>query len=374
MLGDRSRYIYDAVTVTSIPITERMDLQTFDNTKLVAINTCPRWGLLRYGLHKVNSIPDRSLALEAGSACHDVFAGLRLFQLLQYDPINENSNVYRNTTRAIELFNYHGERLFGSARHLELTDRLKGYSNETLEDMAQNYCLDIFATSGYYDDPRDRRRTTHNIENSLKAYIKRWNYLSPIWIEDGSPTSRVGIELPFKIVIRYEYQGQLVYEGAFVGKIDGMHLGKKNDIIIQENKTTSKVTESYISNFKTASQVTGYMIAASAITRNPVDTCQVQVVPIPLPKTFSSANSVTFTNVFREPHDISQWFAWALSTIQVSNEYANDPYEAPKFTHSCGRYFRECMYLSLCQQNKENFDSWLDNMVEDEWNPLNDEA
>ena len=74
------------------------DLPAFDNTKLTAINQCPTWGIVRYGLHKTMSGGGRAMALEAGSACHEVFAALRLWQLLYHDVNNEKSPIYTNIT------------------------------------------------------------------------------------------------------------------------------------------------------------------------------------------------------------------------------------------------------------------------------------
>lgn len=59
-------------------------LQAFDFTKLSAVNTCPTWGIIRYGHHKVFSTTSRAMALEAGSACHEVFAAARLFDLCEF--------------------------------------------------------------------------------------------------------------------------------------------------------------------------------------------------------------------------------------------------------------------------------------------------
>jgi hypothetical protein len=60
-----------------------MHLPAYDNTKLVAINTCPTWGILRYSMHKTMSAPGvtRAMALEMGSAAHEVFAAVRLWQI-----------------------------------------------------------------------------------------------------------------------------------------------------------------------------------------------------------------------------------------------------------------------------------------------------
>ena len=37
------------------------DLETYDHTKLSALNICPTWGVLRYGMHKKMSADGRAV-------------------------------------------------------------------------------------------------------------------------------------------------------------------------------------------------------------------------------------------------------------------------------------------------------------------------
>ena len=59
-------------------------LPAYDHTKLSAINTCPTWGILRYSHHKCMPGSTRAMALEAGSAAHEAFAAVRLYQFNSY--------------------------------------------------------------------------------------------------------------------------------------------------------------------------------------------------------------------------------------------------------------------------------------------------
>ena len=59
---------------------EDAHLPTYDNTKLVGINTCPTWGILRYSMHKRMPNVKREMALEAGTAGHEGFAAVRWYQ------------------------------------------------------------------------------------------------------------------------------------------------------------------------------------------------------------------------------------------------------------------------------------------------------
>src|SRR3954469_22978120 len=73
----------------SVKITEeegKEAIPAFDFTKLNALNTCPRYGLIRYDQHKRMPSEDRNTALEMGSAAHECFAAIRYFELLEYGP------------------------------------------------------------------------------------------------------------------------------------------------------------------------------------------------------------------------------------------------------------------------------------------------
>ena len=96
---------------------EKVDhLPAFDFTKLSAINTCPRWGLIRYDKGLTFNTVSRSMALEAGSACHEFFAAVRLYQLGYVQGFTQHMA-------------HHGKVLFGeerfSAMQIKLTSRLE---------------------------------------------------------------------------------------------------------------------------------------------------------------------------------------------------------------------------------------------------------
>src|ERR1044072_1768379 len=59
-------------------------IPAFDYTKLTALNTCPRWGLIRYDQHKKMPGNSREMSLELGSAAHQAFAAIRWFELLEW--------------------------------------------------------------------------------------------------------------------------------------------------------------------------------------------------------------------------------------------------------------------------------------------------
>jgi hypothetical protein len=54
-------------------------------------------------------------------------------------------------------------------------------------------------------------------------------------------------------------------------------------------------------------------------------------------------------------------------------EYKNDPVVAPMNTHNCCKFYRQCNFLPLCVQSKEQRAETINNeMIIDEWNPLDE--
>lgn len=383
-------------TSTRMATEEDAHLPTFDNTKLVAINTCPTWGIVRYVMHKTTS-NGRAMALEAGGACHDVFAALRLYQLAYHDPDNEISPLYGMRERAMELFMFHGERLFPDGRFDLMYQAFDGDEDENVKML--NFCLRALETSGFHDDPRDKRRTMTNLEEACIAYMDRWQFDHPIWVRDANdPKSDVGIEVPFDVVVEFEYttgelndneedlaEGMgmdpsafLVHEKKsirFTGKLDGLHLQKDRDgeviLRVGENKTASRIDDAWQESFEMASQITGYNVAASTWTQQPVFKAYVHGLAIPLPKSYDYGGVIRIT-VRRTEDQIKRWFAWVLHTVLLCEEFQDNVIEAPQYTHSCNRYFRACSLIPFCSSEQEIRPEFLQEMNDDEWSPLHD--
>jgi hypothetical protein len=172
-----------------------MHLETFDHTKLSAVNVCPTWGILRYQMHKRMSGDGRAMALEAGSAMHECFSFIRLATLMnQYEG---------NAQFQDKLWSYHGERLFGVDRLVEISEQIKDATD--VVDAAKRGSIAVLDTSGFYDDPRDRRRTLSNLEECIYAYVNRWRWDQRVWMRDPTDaTSDIGIEIPFDVVVEIE--------------------------------------------------------------------------------------------------------------------------------------------------------------------------
>ncbi len=352
-------------------------LPTYDNTKLQAVNTCPTWGILRYDMHKTFSSNGRAMALEAGSAMHEVFAAVRLWQLWKYD-LPENLNKCYHSY-APDLIQYHGIRLFGESRWEGMLETIN--EAEDARTQCLNFCLQSLYSSGFYDDPSDRRRTVSNLEEAAIMYIDRWDMRRmPIWIRDkDDPKSDVGIEHAFDVVIEYVLEDNDVMsygEGTtekksyrFTGKLDGIQW-KDGTLRVDENKTAARLDDAWVLSFDMSSQVTGYCLAGSIWSGEEITQATVRGLQIPLPKAYESG--LVTINTQREPHHLERWLEWFLYSVQMYEQFYKDPINAPKFTHSCNRYFRPCNFLPFCVGSNEEMQMALEEMVTEEWSPLHE--
>jgi hypothetical protein len=330
---------------------------SFDFTKLSAVNTCPTWGTLRYGHHKVFNATSREMALEAGSACHDVFAAARVFDLLTHGPkLYQRNNIeHLAIQRAVKLF--------GKDR----TDKLIAEFDSTEDERTRilRCGLSILNSSGYYDDPSDKRRTMTNLEEACVAYLDRYTFGKNIPYVNGD---YVGIETPINLVIEYEYlddtQTTSTRTVRFVGRIDGVHC---------HHKTASRLGEAWEQSFEMSHQVTGYIAAAQTVTGLPINMGRVLGLAIPQPRLYNTDGMSTVT-VFRRPHMFTDWANWFMHTAEMYIKWVDNPTEAPKYTHSCNRYFRPCSYIPICTTPPEERLEIMGEMLDKEWSPLHEKA
>src|SRR5687767_3665263 len=106
------RYVVRVIGFDEALALRKAGAKFYDNTKLVAVNTCPTFGILRYEQHKTETaIGGRNLAIECGSACHDFFAAIRMWTLLNAEPAYKENRMSVN-----HPINKHGLKLFGFDR------------------------------------------------------------------------------------------------------------------------------------------------------------------------------------------------------------------------------------------------------------------
>jgi hypothetical protein len=346
---------------TRMATDEDSHIDNYDNTRLVAVNTCPTWGVLRYGMHKVFTSGGRAMPLEAGSACHEVFAAVRLYQLYKYDT---------DPALAEQFLDHHGRRLFGDARFENMLSHLKTEEDESTQCL--NFCIDALYSSGFYDDPSDRRRTMSNLDEACTLYISRWDWhRHPIWIRDPTdPTSDVGIETPFDLVVTFTFSDGSVKQYRFMGKFDGIHW-RDGKLLIGENKTASRLDDAWRMSFTLSSQITGYALAAQVWTGELCGNALVWGLAIPLPKSYDNGGLIT-EHVTRQPYHFERWFDWFLHSVGYFDAYKDNPHDAPKYTHSCNRYFRSCSFVPFCDSDVDEQKLMIEEMQTEEWSPLHE--
>lgn len=332
-------------------------LPTYDFTKLSAINTCPTWGILRYTHHKTMASGNRAMALELGGTAHEAFAAVRLYQL--------------GTSQGHEaLMDYHGRRLFGDDRWQNMRDATD-FGDEPNATSAINLAFQSVYSSGYHDDPQDRGRTVANLEEALIGYIDEWQFdRYPVWIADANdPKSDVGIEVPLDVVVVYTRHDDTLLTLRYTGKMDGIHTDDNGKtIIVNENKTTSRISDSWAMSFEMSHQVTGYCMAVSLWTKQHCRKAHVLGLQIPLPKAVS--NGIKRIHLTRDQHMFTQFFRWLYHTVSLEQQYTADPAHAPKYTHSCKRYFQSCMMIPYCVADDDEKSIIYDEMNVEEWSPL----
>lgn len=337
----------------------------FDNTKLVALNVCPTWGIVRYEHHKTYLSGGRAMALEAGSAAHEAFAAVRIADLY----FNGNE-FYGNAHPELDM------REVATARAYQLfKDRTDGLltvlnSGEDPERAIMLGALEIFGSSGYYEDPSDRRRTIANIEEALIAYVSRYPLGQTMPVVHGN---FVGIEIPISMYLEITEDDRVVHQFHFVGRVDGVHYADRTlqHICVEENKTAARLDDAWRLSFTTSHQPTGYCLAVAAILDRPVERAMIRGMSIPLPKTYDYGGIVN-EPIMRDEQKFIEWAEWVLHTIKVTEPYLQTPERAPKYTHSCNRFFRPCPMISFCDSPVDERLLMLDEMAIDEWSPLED--
>lgn len=334
---------------------EDMHIPGYDYTFLNNVNMCPVWGLIRYGLGKTYGT-GRAMALEAGKAAHEVFAAIRLLELA--------------SGKGHDHFHHHGTRLFGKDRFEDMRRHLQREPRAIEDDREGwlNFALSALHSSGFYDDPRDRRRTIVSIEESCIAYFDRWQWGRwPVYVEDDNdPTCVVGIELPVNIII--SFGGVKI---RYTGRMDGFHI-HGDHYNVHENKTGARMDESWRAGLMLSHQLTGYCVAANLMFDKPVWRATVFGMAIPLPRTYDMGGIVRDTYT-RDQSRVHDWLKWVYETMLIVWRFESNPIDAPQHTHSCNRFFRACSFIEMCASPIEERQEFVDEMEFIPWDPLAEE-
>lgn len=339
-------------------------LRTFDNVKLVALSTCPQYGILRYEHHKTWTTTRRQMPLEAGLACHEAFSAVRLADLYLNGGLFYPDSI---DTRAVALARM--IQLFGMDRTVEWTKIME--LGEDTERTIMLGALEIFNSSGFFDDESDKRRTVANIEEALIVYCTRYpiGRMMPVVIEEEKRLF-VGVEIPVDMYLRIDNH-DATHEYHFTGRIDGMMYRDpdKREVIIEDDKTASRLDEAWRTGWSVNHQPTGYCLAASALLKQPVTRGNIRGLAIPIPKTYDYGGHVV-EPFRRTEQQFTEWAEWVVFVDETTKRFLKTPLNAPKFTHSCNRYFHSCMFVPFCDSDEEERQAMYDEMETVEWSPL----
>lgn len=315
------------------------------------VNQCPTWGVVHSQRAYSNSA--RALALDAGETMHQVFAAVRIWQLEHRQGLKKHAKVV-------------ADRIFGLSRW----KRCLAETDLTLDDREQllQLCFAVLHTSDYYDDPSDNIRTISNMEMAIIGYVdevlpKMDNW--PIWVQTHKkPDCPVGIEQVFDVVLTYSDKRQI----RFIGTVDGLVIdaGRDNRPTLDENKTASRLDDGWINSFEMSHQVTGYLACTTAVFGFPVWHSRITGLKI---KPTNRGEDIHVKRVSRTAEQILQWARWVRHTVDLYETYEHDYENAPRYTHSCNRYFRSCSLLPFCADTAEGRVEQFEQMVPVEGSP-----
>lgn len=343
---------YLATHVVVEPTTNK-ELPIYDFSTLNAVEQCPKWGIVRYVHQKAfpSDAEKRQLALEAGTAMHSAWAAIRLMWLLK-----ETGNPDLFVREAKRIFKDKAEEIFGPAMRATNTPLEAG--------------LNALACSGYYDDPRDRKRTLNNMEEALMYAVASWPFgHMPISIIDDF----VGIEQTIDVTITYLQGNDVIKQVRYAGRIDGLHWSEKMQThVVLEHKHVSRVNASWEAGMRMSPQPIGYAIGMMA---RQIE-CKAIVpfgVQLPLP-TRVPADGISSPRIDVTSHAIETFFKWVYEQHDIIVEHKDVPEYAPERRHSCNRYFSECQFLdALCSESfDEQKETIANDMIVVPWNPLDD--
>jgi hypothetical protein len=356
---------------------EDKHLPAFDNTKLVALDTCTRWGILTYQMHKVWPGSKKSQALSAGVCLHEAFSAIRLWQLYWYDlgPRSETTDA---------ILDNQGKRIFGSHRWLNFLQEC--FATNTREALV-DFVYQVLHTSDYDEDPADKKRSMSAIEESALNYINKYQFTAcPIWVRDkNDPNTDVGIEIAFELVIEFTYKAYPPEEPhfekrkcfRFTGKLDGLYIDpsitnadlSKGALVVEDDKTTSRITDNWSEGYQLDTQTVGYMLAAKVFTNQDCSHFRIKKVSLPVPAK-STHGGISVYRSSKPDYMFTQWFDWFYNLADTAKVYEDRPIEAPISPHSCIRYFKPCSMLPFCVLSKPEQVEAIPQFETYEWNVL----
>jgi hypothetical protein len=191
-------------------------------------------------------------------------------------------------------------------------------------------------------------------------YFEDW----PIYVADTKdPKAFIGIEQAFDMVIEYED----VWKRRFIGTVDGVVYNIPRDrYFLEENKTASRLDEAWRNSFEMSNQVTGYLAISEALLGFQVFDSRVTGAKV---KPTNRGEDVYTCEVSRASAAMKHWGNWFRHSVEMYEAFKDNWEDAPRYTHSCNRYFRPCSLISFCCDTPEGRITQWNQMVPADLSP-----
>ena len=271
------------------------------------------------------------MALEAGEMMHQVFAGVRIWQLWKKQGLEEHAHAV-------------GRRIF-KQRWNDIWKSCVTHTDE--RESLMEMCFTILHSAGWKDDEKDNNRTMTNMELATIVYVdehlpKMENW--PIYVENERDSrSMVGIEQVFDVVLYYADDREIRY----IGTIDGLVIKKATGHYhLDENKTASRISQDWRNAFDLRHQITGYCAASTSVFGFRV--LRSRVTGLRIKPANRGEDVYPFEPIERTEDAIQHWATWVREMADTYDRYKDDFENATRNTHSCNRYFRACSLLQFC--------------------------
>lgn len=320
---------------------------------------CPTWGVV----HNQRKYPTeaRSMALEAGSTMHEVYAAMRIYQLGEIQGFKRHA---LETAKRVFSKDAHGNKANGAKRWKNC---IKLCTADDEVEYMQQLAFAVLHSSGWVDNDNDAVRTMTNMEMSAIYYIhERYPFMHdwPIYVENPKdPKCLVGIEQVFDVVLTYE-DG---WQRRFCGTIDGLVKNLSRDkMFLEENKTASRLDDGWKFMFQMSHQVTGYLAITPAMFGMQVWSSRIIGAKV---KPTQRGEDVYTLEAHRNPATVVHWASWFRHSVEMYETFQDDWENAPRYTHSCNRFFRPCSLISFCCDTPEGRKHQWSQMVSADLSP-----
>lgn len=259
-------------------------------------------------------------------------------------------------------------RIFGKSRWSKCLKLCDSHTKKEPRENLLQLALAVLNTSQWEDNTDDDTRTMTNMQMATIYYIdeqlsKMQNW--PIYVQDTKrPDCLVGIEQVFDTVMLFGDGREIRY----IGTVDGlvMKAGLK-EYFLDENKTANRIDDGWRLSFEMSHQVTGYSIISQAVFGFKVEKCRVTGNKIK--PSNSGENVYPLETLRRTESAFAAWGRWLRHTVDLYEQYQDNYEEAPRYTHSCNRYFRPCSLIPFCTDDPAGRREQYASMIEPDKSP-----